>query len=145
MQKLELEAEVLQISIYTNIILLILKKHKQLSVNKILLFSYVIKKDNFRLGKIYTAKNTQDILCKAISLLIGEYTDYCENVNFIIKAIHLLVVNKQVKINGCILNWIDGTEVVNSPYVESPFIEKAIEESKKMSERQFMKEVIVNV
>lgn len=145
MRNLELEAEVLQISIYTNIILHILKKHKELSVNKILLFSYLIKKEHFRLGKIYTANNTQDIICKAISLLAGEYAEYCENIDYIIKAIHLLVVSQKVKINGGILTYGDEIDLINVSYVESPFIEKAIEESKKMSERQFMREVIDNV
>lgn len=64
MQKLELEAETIQISIYANIIMNILKKHGELSINKMLLFSYLIKKGRFRLGKIYTANNTQDVVCK---------------------------------------------------------------------------------
>lgn len=58
MQNLELEAETIQISIYTNIVLNILKRHKELSINKMVFFSYIIKKDNFRLCKIYTANNT---------------------------------------------------------------------------------------
>ena len=57
MQNLELEAETIQISIYTNIVLNILKRHKELSINKMVFFSYIIKKDNFRLCKIYTAPN----------------------------------------------------------------------------------------
>lgn len=85
MRKLELEAETIQISIYTNVIMNILKKHGQLSINKMLLFSYLIKKGRFRLGKIYTANNTQDIVCKAISLISGEYVEYCENINFYVK------------------------------------------------------------
>ena len=52
MQKLELEAEIIQVSIYMNIVLNILKKHGKLSVNKILLFSYLVKKEKFRLGKV---------------------------------------------------------------------------------------------
>lgn len=48
MQILELEAETIQISIYTNIVLNILQKHKELSLNKMIFFSYLIKKENFR-------------------------------------------------------------------------------------------------
>lgn len=44
MQNLELEAETIQISIYTNIVLNILKTHGELSVNKTLLFSYLVQK-----------------------------------------------------------------------------------------------------
>ena len=83
MQNLEIEVETIQISMYTNIILNMLRKHKEMSVTKTLLFSYLIKKEKFRLGKVYTAKNTQDVLCKAISLLSGEYVEYCENIKFI--------------------------------------------------------------
>lgn len=145
MQILELEAETIQISIYTNIVINILKNHGELSVNKILLFSYLIKKEKFRLGKIYNANNTKDVVCKAISLLSGEYTEYCENIQFILKAIHLLVMSKKIEVNGYLLYWISGLEVEKSLYQESPFIQKAIEECKKMSDRQFMKEVISNV
>ena len=145
MQNLELEAETIQVSIYPNIVLNILKSHKELSVNKTLLFSYLIKKEKFRLGKIYNANNTQDVVCKAISLLSGEYVEYCENIKFILKAIHLLVISKRIELNGCLLSWINGQKVAKSLYQESPFIEKAIEESKKMSDRQFMKEVTSNV
>lgn len=145
MQNLELEAETIQISIYVNIVLNILKRHRELSVNKILLFSYLIKKEKFRLGKVYTASNTQNVVCKAISLLSGEYAEYCENMKIILKAIHLLIIGNKIELNGCLLHWIDGTEVKTNLYQESPFIEKAIEESKKVSDRQFMKEVTTNV
>lgn len=145
MQNLELEAETLQISIYSNIVQNILKKHMVLSVNKIMLFSYLIKKDKFRLGKVYTANNTQDIVCKAISLISGEYSEYCENVNFILKAVHLLLVNNKIKMEGNLLYLSDEIDAKRGIYQESPFIEKAIEVSKKMSDRQFMKEVIANV
>ena len=105
----------------------------------------MIKKEKFRPRKIYTANNTQNVICKAISLLSGEYTEYCENVKFILKSIHLLIINQKIELNGCLLSWINGQEVEKSLYQESPFVEKAIEESKKMSDRQFMKEVISNV
>ena len=145
MQKLELEAETIQISIYTNVIMNILKKHGQLSINKMLLFSYLIKKGRFRLGKIYTANNTQDVVCKAISLISGEYVEYCENIKFILKAIHLLINSKRIELNGYLLVNVKEQNVEKSFFQESAFIEKAIEESKKMSDRQFMKEVISNV
>ena len=112
MKNLELKAETIQISVYINIILNILQKHNELSLSKILFFSYLIKKQNFVPEKIYTAKNTREIVYKAISLVSGEYVDYCANIQI---------------------------------YQESAFIGKAIEESKKMSEKQFMKEVISNV
>ena len=128
MQNLKLEAEILQISIYTNIVLNILKKHKELSLNK-----------------IYAANNTKDVVYKAVSMLSGEYIEYCDNIKFILKAIHLLIENKKIELNGYVLCWINDTETRKSLYQESLFIEKAIEESKRMSDRQFMKEVTANV
>lgn len=145
MQNLELESEVIQISMYMDIILNILKKHKELSISKTMLFSYLIKKEVFRFGRIYTAGNTQDIIYKAISLLSGEYEEYCENIKFVLKSIHLLKANNQVKINGCLLCLADDIKLKSNIYLESPFIEKAIEASKRMTDRQFMREVMANV
>ena len=145
MQNFELEAETLQISIYVNIVLNMLKSHTALSVSKVLLFAYLVKKEKFRLGKIYLASNKQDIVYKAISLLYGEYAEYCENVKFILKAIHLLIQGNRIQMNNTLLSIKDGVEVEKSVYQEAPFLEKAIEESKKISDRQFMKEVIASV
>ena len=78
-------------------------------------------------------------------MISGEYVEYCENINFILKAIHLLISSKRIGLNGCLLENIKEQNVEKSFYQESAFIEKAIEESKKMSDRQFMKEVISNV
>ena len=145
MQKLELEVEAIQISIYTNIVLNILKTHGELSVNKILLFSYLIKKRNldpekYILRIIHRMLFARQFLC----FLDGEYTEYCENVKFILKSIHLLIINR-TELNGCLLSWINGQEVEKSLYQESPFVEKAIEESVKKQMRNSMKEVISNV
>ena len=78
-------------------------------------------------------------------MISGEYIEYCENVKFILKAVHLLFTNSKIKMEGSLLYLSDENDVKKSLYQESPFIEKAIEVSKKMSDRQFMKEVIANV
>ena len=56
-----------------------------------------------------------------------------------------MFINSKVKMEGSLLYLSDESDVKKSLYQESPFIEKAIEVSKKMSDRQFMKEVIANV
>lgn len=145
MQKLKLEAEAIQISMYTDIILSILERHKDLSLCKIMLFSYLIKKNIFRPRGIYTAKNKQDIVYKAISLLSGEYEDYCENVKFILKSIHLLKLNGNVTVIRSMISLLKGREAKSYIYQESPFIQKAIEASKTLADRQFMKEVMNSV
>lgn len=145
MRNLEIEIETIQIGIYSNIVLNLLQTHELLSINKVMLFSYLIKKDKFRWGKVYTANNSKDVVYKAISLMTGEYAEYCENVGFILKAIHFLHINDKVEINETFLKRKEDVEIEKSIYQESAFINKAIEESKKITDRQFMKEVIANV
>lgn len=145
MKNLELETEAIQIGIYSNIVMNILKINSHLSVNKIALFSFLIKKDKFKLGKIYTANNSQDVVCKAISMISGEYENYCKEIVFILKTIHLLIQDCKVENKGHLLSLCEGITIEKALYPISAFIEKAIEESNKMTDRQFMKEVTSNV
>jgi hypothetical protein len=145
MKKMQLEAETIQVSIYCDIILQIINKHKELSLNKILVFAYLIKKERFIPKRIYTANNTQDIIYKCLSQLAGDYEEYCNNIQFILKAIHLLNTNNLLLIKNNILHNLEGTSLNKVIYAESKFHEKAIEASKKMTDKQFMKEIIHNV
>lgn len=145
MRSLKFEAESIQISIYCDIILAVLNKHMELSVNKMLFFAYIIKKDRFIPGKIYGGNNTQDILNKCISLISGDYVEYCNSVEFIIKAIHLLETTGKIQLENNRLRRLKEKGVHKAIYEESLFIEKSIESSKKISDKQFMREVIHNV
>lgn len=145
MQNLEVEMETIQIGIYCNIVQNLLKKHEILSVSKTTLFTYLIKKEHFKVAKIYNANNSQDVIYKAVSLLAGEYNEYCENIGYILKAIHLLGIKNKILISNGFLRLEGNINVDKCFYKESPFLEKAIEESKKITDRQFMKEVITNV
>ncbi|ALP36059.1 hypothetical protein ASL14_07640 [Paenibacillus sp. IHB B 3084] len=147
MSKLKLEAEVFQVSIYCDIILNIIIKHKILSVNKVLMFSYLIKKDRLIPNNIYNGNNTQDIIYKCISVLSGDYVEYCNSIPYIIKAIHLLNIKGRIGLENNQLHCLSEPEKsTDKPvYGESLFIEKAIEESRKLSEKQFLREVMNNV
>ena len=145
MQQLVIETEVIQISIYCNIIKNILKHHKDLSLNKIMVFAYLVKKEKFLYCKIYNGNNTQDLVSKATSLLAGEYVDYCNSSSYILKAIHLLLSNKQILIKDNLLLYKTDTMAEKVIYEENQFLYNAIEASKKITERQFMKEVMINV
>lgn len=145
MKNLELETEVIQIGIYSNIILNVLKYKSDLSISKITLFSYLIKKDKFKVAKIYTANNSQDVVCKAISMISGEYENYCREIVFILKAIHLLIEDSKVVNKSNLLTLCEDISFDKALYPISAFIEKAIDESNKMTDRQFMKEVTSNV
>ena len=145
MQMLKYEVEAIQISIYCNIIKQILKKHNELSLIKILVFSYLIKNDYFLLSNVYKANSSQDLIYKGLSLLTGNYKGFCESIDYIMKAIHLLINCDAVIIENTILKSVPTVDHPKMVYQESPFIENTIEASKKMTDKQFMKEVIYNI
>lgn len=145
MRNIKHEAEAIQVSIYCDVIMQILKKHKELSISKILVFSYLIKKDNLEIRSVYTANTSQDIVYKSLSLLAGDYVGFCNSIEYIIKAIHLLIQNNLINLEGNIIYEVLKIEYGKTVYVESSFLEKAIEASKKLTDKQFMKEVTSNV
>lgn len=145
MRNLEIEAETIQVSIYCDIITRILKRHFELSLNKLLVFAYLIKKERLIPYKIYNGNNTQDIVCKCISLLAGDYGEYCNSIQFIIKAVHLLIIDEIIQLENNVLHCQSDLKMEKPIYYENLFMEKAIEASKKMTDRQFLKEVMYNV
>ena len=145
MQNLKYEVEAIQISIYCDIIKQILRKHEELSLSKMLVFSYLIKNDNYLLSNVYKANSSQDLIYKGLSLLAGNYKGFCESVEYIMKAVHLLVNCDTVIIENTILKFVSTAERPKMVYQESPFIVNTIEASKKMTDKQFMKEVMYNV
>lgn len=145
MRNLKSESETIQVSIYCDIIEQILKRHKELSVSKMLVFSYLIKRDKFTYRSVYTANNSQDIIYKGLSLLAGDYVGFCDSIEYIIKAIHLLKLKNIIGLENNIIIEISNTGIGKAVYEESMFLGKVIEASKKMTDKQFMKEVTYNV
>lgn len=145
MQNLKYEVEAIQISIYCDIIKQILRKHEELSLSKMLVFSYLIKNDNLLLSNVYKANSSQDLIYKGLSLLAGNYKGFCESVEYIMKAIHLLINCDAVIIENTILKFVSTADRPKMVYQASHFIENTIEASKKMTDKQFMKEVMYNV
>lgn len=145
MLKIDHEIEAIQTAIYINIVHGMLRIHKELSLNKTLTFAYLIKADHYRLASVYTAGNTQDILSKALSMLSGEYESYCSSIGFILKAIHILIKSDKVEFEGNTLRIVEKSSVGKIVYMESSFIHLAIKESRKMTDRQFLKEVTASV
>jgi hypothetical protein len=92
MRNLKYESETIQISIYCDIIKQILKRHSELSISKILVFAFLIKNDNYLLSNVYNSNSSQDLIYKGLSLLAGNYNSFCESIEYIVKAIHLLKV-----------------------------------------------------
>lgn len=143
MKNLEMQMELIMISSYCDIIYKILSEHKNLTVNKIMVFSYLVKKEKYIHKNIYTAHNKNDVILKCLSQLSGVFNDYCENIRYITIAIHLLITSNRILINGTELMWPSNMAI--EKWDESPFMKKAIEESKTYSDRQFLKEVMYNV
>lgn len=145
MEQLKFEIEAIQISIYSDIISGILTTHEEVSIIKLLTFSYIVKKENDLYRQVYNGNNKQDTIYKSISFLAGDYEEYCNTIEFIIKAVSILeskgfleVIEEQVRISNY---KFDRANI----YKESLFLQRAIEDSRKISDKQFMKEVIQNV
>jgi len=139
MNKNKIELDIILTSTYAEIVFTILKTHKNLSVNKTLVFAYLIKKRKFINNEVYIASNKNDLILKCISQLSGIFDDYCKNLKYIISAIHLLIINKKISIHLDELIYIEKHEIIIR---EKSFVNKTIEESKQYSDRQFLKEVI---
>ncbi|HBV97562.1 MAG: hypothetical protein JL50_04055 [Peptococcaceae bacterium BICA1-7] len=142
MNKNIIELDIILTSTYFKIVLDILKVHKNLSINKTLVFSYLIKKRQFMNSNIYNTQNKNDLVLKYISQLSGLYNDYCKNIKYIISAIHLLITSNKLSLHLGELIYIETGELTVK---EKSFINNAIQESKNYSDRQFLKEVIRNV
>lgn len=145
MRNIKEQTESIQLSIYCNIICQILQMHESLSICKMVTFSYLIKQNRILGGMIYTAKNTQDIIFKGISLLAGDFEGFCNSVPYILKALHLLVSKDIVTSENDILTLTTNNLEFDLVYEENNFMKKVIEEGKTMTDRQFMKEVTYNV
>lgn len=145
MKRIEIEMELIQIGIYCNIISDLINKYEQLSIIKISVFAYLIKKNKFIPNKVYTANNTQDIISKCISLLSGDYEEYCKSMKYIIKSMDILISANKLCVKNDLLIRNENTRVEKSIYVRDAFLENTIKSSNKISDRQFLKEVIQNV
>lgn len=142
MQTIELEAEIMQISRYCEIIIQILYMNSMMSLLKLITFAYIIKTGKHNL---YTARSSKELAYKSISLISGDYKNFINDTEVILKAIHILSSNKRIKIENSMVKAVHIVSVLNQIYEKNSFIYKAINESKKMSDRQFLKEVISNV
>ena len=143
--ELEKQYKILQLAIYCDVIPLILKEHNNLSISKLMIFSYLIKKDNYYFKSIYDAKTKKNVTERLISLLSGDMERLFDSIQFILR-LDLLSKNKIIKIiDGCAFFNKDDKVPIEHRYKISYFIHKSIEESRHISDEQFMKEVLGNV
>ena len=145
MRNLELESEAIRISRFCHIICQILFLHRELNIIKLIFFAYVIKTKNEYLSLIFSAKNSKFLDDKITSIINGDYKNYCKNIDVIIKALHLLILNKNCKMEDNFVYFISRKGYEEAIYDESTFIYKAIEYSKEVEDFQFLKELVQNV
>ena len=88
---LDTQIEIIQISIYCDIVRNLLLNSKSISVAKIVPFSFVIKKRNYLHGSLYRGNNKSDLVLKFLSQVRGLFDELCEQMPYIFEAIDLLV------------------------------------------------------
>lgn len=137
---LDLQIEVVQVSIYTEIIKSILLKHRSISIIKTVCFSFVIKKRDHLQGSIYRSSNKVDLVLKFLSQVNGLFDDLCEQLPYIFQAIDLLVIDGFCEAHEGELICVATNPTKAMDY--DAFVEAAIQESKLYSDRQFLREVI---
>ncbi len=136
-QELDLEIEIVQLSIYIDIIKRILLGHKGLSIVKIVIISFVIKRQELS-ERIFDGRNRSDLILKFLSQATGVFDVFCEQLPYIIKSIDILVNSKFCEVHEGELICL-ATEQIQK---FDSFTESAIQESKTYTDRQFLREAI---
>ena len=143
MKQTSIDAEVMQLSVYCDIVVGILKSIEELSINKVMVFAYILKKNRFYKKKVFTANSKVNIVIKALTLLNGLRDDYFYNIEYIVKAIDILVKKEIITVKDDNLLLKDKLYVSK---IDIPvFFKHVIEEIENFTDRQFLKEVLDNV
>ena len=140
-----IEFEAYQISVYCDTVYMLVKQHKDISVAKLIFFTYAINKERFFDKDVYNAKNTQNILNKGISIINGDFVGYANATPYILKAIHILAQADKIRIADNIVHILDTKFSYAKCNSESTFVYNVIEESKTWTDKRFMREVLHNV
>lgn len=142
MSRYGIESEIIITSAYCSIVNAIAVKAEIISVNKIMPFAYLIRNYRDASDLVYDLKTNRDYVNKALSLLGGQFENYQNDIPRIIGAIDILVHKGMLVYKD---GMICSTNQFRIKHDILPFFLRAITESKKISERQFMREVIRNV
>lgn len=137
--------EAYQLSVYCDTIYMILRNHSDLSIAKVLFFTYAINKERFLDKDAYNAKTTQNIISKEISIINGDFVGYANAAPYILKAIHILAKAKKIKIEENVVHLLDADFSYVGCNSESKFVYSAIKEIKSWTDKRFMREVLHNV
>lgn len=139
-QFLDLQIEVVQVSIYCDIVRNLMVKHRSMSIIKIIAFSFTIKKRLHLNGSIYKGNSKVDLVLKFLSQASGLFDELCEHMPYIFQAIDLLIKNGVCEVHESEL--ICSIPKYQNVADYDAFTEAAIQESKTYSDRQFLREVL---
>ncbi len=139
--KNDLELEVILTSLYCDIVYKMIHSHGSLSVLKTLCFAFLSKKNKFLISEIFRVTNTKEVSYKALSMLNGHFKPFIKDLKFIFSAIHLLIINEKIFYESGIL----CVEQKSFIATNDSFLSLAINECRKMSDVQFLKEMLNNV
>ena len=137
---LDLQIEVVQVSIYYDLIRRLLIKYRSISMIKVATISYIIKKREFFLGSLYSAKNTNDLVLKFLSQANGLFDEFCNQLQYIFEAVDLLVADGDCEVHEGELTCNPSLHLSVKGF--DTFTESVIRESISYTDRQFLKEVI---
>ena len=142
MKSSKLEQQAIITSEYVEIIENMTQSFWGLSLIKVALFSYIIRKRKFYRSPIHDGKTKKDLVTKVISELSGNLNDFLLNLKYVLLAVDILVASNR-------LLYVQGNLTFNGSRQSTididGFIANAIEESRKYSDRQIMKEILQNV
>lgn len=139
-QKLELEIEVIQVSIYCDILRNILFVCPSISVIKASVFSFIIKKQDIRHVQLFSGKNSTDLVLKFLSQAYGQNEEFLAQLPYIFEAIRILDQSNICDVHEGIL--ISSSKYEGKKGIFDKFTYDTLKESNSYSDRQFLKEVI---
>ena len=137
---LDLQIEVIQISIYCSIVKNLLLKCRSISIIKTILFSFIIKKRQGMHRRLYNGNHRVDLVLKFLAQASGLFDNLCEQMPYIFEAIDLLIKDGFCEIHEGELICCSTNQLKVPNY--DAFTEAAILESRSYSDRQFLREVI---
>lgn len=141
---LNTEVKLLQLSVYCDIVGSLLKEHKTLSIIKVVVFSYLIKKETLLNEKLLSLNIKNDVSYKYLSLLAGDLGNLINDMNWILLAIDSLKKRNVLSVRESTIMY-EGDGSHKFVVSENAFAKKSIEACQFLSDKQFLREVLSNV
>ena len=106
-KKLDIQIEVVQVSIYFDLIRRLLIKYRSISMIKVATISFIIKKREYFRRSLYSARNTNDLVLKFLSQANGLYDEFCDQLKYIFEAVDILVADAGITADALTVKMTD--------------------------------------